>query len=89
MKVKCILFGHNLMIGKSKSYKGKALICKRCGKQSSIWKQSKIEETLFFNNGRRFLPSGVKDNHRPQENLEAPTSKGDSLEYKQIEDLEK
>ncbi len=68
MNIKCILIGHGLVIKKSKAYAGKALECKRCKKQSSIWKQSEIEEALCFYDGRSFLPSGVKDNIKEVDN---------------------
>jgi transcription elongation factor Elf1 len=61
MNFKCLLFGHSLKITESIGYNKKALECKNCGKQSSIWKQSVIEDALVYNNGNRFLPSGEKD----------------------------
>jgi len=61
MRIKCLIFGHKLKITKNKSYKGEALECIRCGRQFSGWKNSRIDEALLYNDGKRFILSTIKD----------------------------
>lgn len=53
--IKCFLFGHKLKITKSKSYKKRCLECIRCKKQFSGAKDSCIEESLWYCQGKRFI----------------------------------